>query len=57
MMVRATIAAALLTASAASAQTADIHAGRLIDPVAARVLVDQRVRIVDGKVTVSEPAT
>jgi len=43
-------AAALLLATAASAQTVDVHAGRLIDPGTARVLTDQRIRIVDGKV-------
>jgi len=43
-------AAALLLATAAFSQTVDVHAGRLIDPGAARVLTDQRVRIVDGKI-------
>src|SRR4029078_6942666 len=43
-------AAALLLASAAAAQTTDIRAGRLIDPGAARVLGDPRIRLVDGRV-------
>jgi imidazolonepropionase-like amidohydrolase len=33
----------------------DVHAGRLIDPGAARVLSDQRVRIVDGKIVSVAP--
>ncbi|HYU95279.1 MAG TPA: amidohydrolase family protein [Sphingomicrobium sp.] len=45
----------LLLASAASAQTLDVHAGRLIDPAAATVLTDQRVRIVDGKIASVAP--
>jgi imidazolonepropionase-like amidohydrolase len=43
-------AAAVLAASSATAQTVDVHAGRLIDPVSAKVLTDQRIRIVDGKI-------
>jgi imidazolonepropionase-like amidohydrolase len=46
-------ALALLLATGAtdgSAQTMDVRAGRLIDPGSARVLTDQRVRIVDGKI-------
>jgi imidazolonepropionase-like amidohydrolase len=42
--------AALLIAAPAAAQTIDVHAGRLIDPVSAKVLADQRIRIVDGKI-------
>jgi len=45
----------LLLASAASAQTLDVHAGRLIDPAAATVLTDQRVRIVDGRIASVAP--
>ena len=41
---------AILLASPAWAETIDVHAGRLIDPGSARVLSDQRVRIVDGKI-------
>jgi imidazolonepropionase-like amidohydrolase len=48
-------AATLLLASAASAQTVDVHAGRLIDPVSAKVLTDQRIRIVDGKIVSVAP--
>ena len=48
-------ALALLLSSAASAQTIDIHAGRLLDPGAARVLTDQRIRIVDGRITAVTP--
>src|SRR4051794_273878 len=40
----------LLLGSAANAATVDVRAGRLIDPGAARVLTDQRIRIVDGKI-------
>jgi imidazolonepropionase-like amidohydrolase len=40
---------------AAAAQTVDVHAGRLIDPGAARVLADQRIRIVDGKIAAVTP--
>jgi len=46
----AVAAAVVLLGAPASAQTVDIHAGRLIDPVAARVLTEQRIRIVDGKI-------
>jgi len=48
-------AAALLLGTAATAQTVDVHAGRLIDPVAAKVLTDQRVRIVDGRIAAVMP--
>jgi imidazolonepropionase-like amidohydrolase len=41
---------ALFASNAASAQTLDVHAGRLIDPVAAKTLTDQRIRIVDGRI-------
>ncbi len=34
----------------AAAASLDIHAGRLIDPASGRVLADQRIRIVDGKI-------
>ena len=43
-------ALALWFASAASAATVDVHAGRLIDPGSAKVLTDQRIRIVDGRI-------
>ena len=48
-------AALLLAASPLPAQTLDVHAGRLIDPAAAKVLTDQRIRIVDGKIAVVMP--
>lgn len=54
-MVRILVAALLLSASAASAQTVDVRAGRLIDPGAERVLSDQRIRIVDGKIAAVMP--
>jgi imidazolonepropionase-like amidohydrolase len=41
--------ALLLGAAATPAQTVDVRAGRLIDPQNAKVLTDQRIRIVDGK--------
>ena len=34
----------------AAAQTVDVHAGRVIDPASGKVLADQRIRIVDGKI-------
>jgi imidazolonepropionase-like amidohydrolase len=43
-------ALALLWGSAAAADTVDVRAGRLIDPAAAKVLTDQRIRIVDGRI-------
>lgn len=46
---RALLAATFVLSSRAGAQSIDVHVGRLIDPSAARVLVNQRVRIVDGK--------
>jgi len=50
MLIRLAMAAVGLLASAARAQTVDIRAGRLIDPQYAKVLTDQRIRIVDGKI-------
>ena len=46
------IGAALLAfaAAPAAAQTLDVRAGRLIDPASARVLADQRIRVVDGRI-------
>ena len=35
---------------AAAAQSVDVHAGRLIDPANSKVLTDQRIRIVDGRI-------
>ena len=51
----ALLIAAILAASQATAETLDIHAGRLIDPAAGKVLTDQRVRIVDGKIAAVIP--
>jgi imidazolonepropionase-like amidohydrolase len=48
-------ATVLMAATAVSAQTVDVRAGRLIDPQAAKVLTDQRVRIVDGKIASVTP--
>jgi imidazolonepropionase-like amidohydrolase len=49
------MAALALMATAAAAQTVDVHAGQLIDPVSAKVLTDQRIRIVDGKIASVAP--
>lgn len=49
------IAALLATAAPAAAQTVDVHAGQLIDPASARVLADQRIRIVDGRIASVAP--
>ena len=38
-----------MVSAAASAQTVDVRAGRLIDPGSAKVSTDQRVRIVNGR--------
>jgi imidazolonepropionase-like amidohydrolase len=44
------VVAALLASGAADSETVDLHAGRLVDPAAGKVLPDQRIRIVDGKI-------
>ena len=51
-MVRLSVIAilAMVIAASAAAQSVDVHAGRLIDPGSAKILSDQRVRIVDGKI-------
>jgi imidazolonepropionase-like amidohydrolase len=49
------LSAALLWSTATAAQTVDVHAGRLIDPGAAKVLSDQRIRIVDGRIAAVMP--
>ena len=41
---------AALLGTAATAETVDVRAGRLIDPAAAKVLTNQRIRIVDGRI-------
>ena len=55
MAIRIMIALAALLGTAASAETVDVHAGRLIDPAQAKVLTDQRIRIVDGKIAAVSP--
>ena len=57
MAARLAIAFACLFAAAipAYAATVDVHAGRLIDPDSGKVLTDQRVRIVDGKMASVSP--
>jgi imidazolonepropionase-like amidohydrolase len=49
------IASAVWFGTAANAASVDIHAGRLIDPANAKVLTDQRIRIVDGKIASVAP--
>ena len=49
------LVAAILAASPATAETVDVHAGRLIDPGSGKVIADQRVRIVDGKIAAVMP--
>lgn len=53
--VRAAATAAILVGSPAVAASVDVHAGRLIDPGSAKVLTDQRIRIVDGKIASVAP--
>jgi imidazolonepropionase-like amidohydrolase len=48
-------AAALLLGTAAAAQSMDVHAGRLIDPGSAKILTDQRIKIVEGKIASVAP--
>lgn len=48
---------ALLLAGTSAAQTVDVRAGRLIDPATEKVLADQRIRIVDGRIRSVEPWT
>jgi imidazolonepropionase-like amidohydrolase len=59
MTARTAIASAcfLAVASPAYASTVDVRAGRLIDPDSGRVLTDQRIRIVDGKIASVGPWT
>jgi imidazolonepropionase-like amidohydrolase len=42
--------ASLAVAAPAFSQTLDVRAGRVIDPAPAKVLSDQRIRIIDGKI-------
>ena len=48
---------ALLCAAAAPAQTVDVRAGRLIDPVSGAVTTDRLIRIVDGHIASVGPWT
>ena len=50
MRVITSLVAAALCSAPAFADTVDLRAGRLIDPAAGKVLTDQRIRIVDGKI-------
>ena len=56
-MVRLSVIAivAMVFAGTAAAETIDVHAGRLIDPGSAKVLSDQRIRIVNGKIASVSP--
>ena len=45
------IACAVLAASPAFSEIVDVRAGRLIDPDTGKVSTDQRIRIVDGKIS------
>jgi imidazolonepropionase-like amidohydrolase len=54
-MVRGALVAAAFAASPVLADTVDVRAGRLIDPQAAKVLTDQRIRIVNGKIFAVTP--
>jgi imidazolonepropionase-like amidohydrolase len=56
-MVRLSViaAVAVLFASGSAAETVNVHAGRLIDPGSARVLSNQRIRIVGGKIASVAP--
>ena len=49
------VGAAVFVGATAAAQTVDVHAGRLIDPAAGKVLMDQRIRIVDGRIASVAP--
>jgi len=49
------VAATLIAALPASAQTLDVRAGRLIDPAAGTILSDQRIRIASGRVVSVAP--
>ena len=46
---------AALIAAPAAAQTIDVHAGRLIDPISAKVSTDQRIHIVDRRIASVTP--
>ncbi len=48
-------ATALVAAGTARAETVHVHAGHLVDPEQGRVLADQMVTVVDGRVTAIGP--
>ena len=48
-------ASVAFAAVGAAAQTVDVHAGRVIDPAPGRVLADQRIRIIDGRIASVRP--
>ncbi len=49
------VAAALVAGAPVFAQTLDVRAGHLIDPVAGTVLADQRIRIASGRIVSVAP--
>jgi imidazolonepropionase-like amidohydrolase len=49
------LAAAIANASPAAAQSLDVRAGRLIDPASGKVLADQRIRIINGRIASVSP--
>src|SRR5579875_3619106 len=49
------LAVTLCWLSPAVAQTVDVRAGHVIDPSAAKVLDNQRIRIIDGKISTIIP--
>jgi imidazolonepropionase-like amidohydrolase len=51
------VALALLAASPALAGPSYVHAGRLVDPVSEKVLVNQLIKVVDGRVAAITPWT
>lgn len=53
----AAAAAALFAGAPAGAAVSYVHAGRLLDPEQGRVLPDQLIRVVDGRVASVEPWT
>ena len=55
MRTAAGVIAALWLAGSASAQTVIIHAGRLVDTEAGRVLAEQRIDVKDGRVVSTGP--
>jgi imidazolonepropionase-like amidohydrolase len=52
---RGVVVAAAFAASPVFAETVDVRAGRVIDPASAKLLTDQRIRIVDGRIASVAP--